>query len=77
MRNVIGWIIIIGGLLLGAYVGLYLMFIYPILQCCRAYDAGTLTAFQIGVYVLECIFAMPCGGSIIGLMVVSGSFIKS
>lgn len=32
------------------------MFIKPIIEACKAFDTGTLTAMIVGVTVLKCIF---------------------
>ena len=43
------------------YVGGWLMFIRPIIEACRHFDAGTLTGVIIGVTILKCIFASTVG----------------
>lgn len=65
MRKILGVIIAIVGIGLGLYVGGWLMFIKPIIACCMAFDAGTLTGTMVGWTVIKCIFASFIG-SIIG-----------
>ena len=59
--QIIGIIIIIAGVALGAYVGIGVMFIKPILSACAAFDAGTLTGSIVGLTVVKCIFAGVVG----------------
>ena len=65
MKYIIGWIIFIGSIALGLYVGGWVMFIQPIIEACKAFDAGTLTGLIVGTTVLKCIFAGTVGGIII------------
>lgn len=57
MKVIIGWIVLIGSIVGGLYVGGWLMFIHPIIEACRAFDAGTLTGLIIGTTFLKCVFA--------------------
>ena len=61
MKNIIGVLIMIAGILCGLYVGGWLMFIQPIIEACKAFDAGTLTGLMVGITVLKCIFASFVG----------------
>lgn len=61
MKYIIGWIIFIGSIVGGLYVGGWLMFIQPIIEACKAFDAGTLTGLIVGTTVLKCIFASTVG----------------
>lgn len=65
MKYIIGWIIFIGSIVGGLYVGGWLMFIQPIIEACKAFDAGTLTGLIVGTTVLKCIFASTVGGIIV------------
>lgn len=58
------WLSIIFGSIGGAYVGGYLMFIKPILECLSMYDAGLLTGSMIGITILKCFFAGTVGSGI-------------
>lgn len=64
MRGVIAVIIWILGAVLGLYVGGWLMFIKPIIGCCVAFDAGTLTAMMVGMTVIKCFFGSTVGSLI-------------
>lgn len=56
-----GIIVICLSLAAALYLGLWLMFIKPIIDCCMAFDAGTLTGVMVGICVLKCIFASTVG----------------
>ena len=73
MRKIFGGIIIIAGFLIAMYVSLWLMLISPILECCAAYDAGTLTGTMIGVTILKCMFSGTVGYLIGGTISKIGS----
>lgn len=63
------------GIVTGLYVGGWLMFIQPILEVCRCFDAGTLTGTIIGVTILKCVFSGAVGSIIAWLGVVLGSVV--
>ena len=65
MKVIIGWVVLIGSVVGGVYVGGWLMFIQPIIEACKAFDAGTLTGLMVGTTVLKCIFASTVGGFIV------------
>ena len=64
MWAILGMIVILGSWVGGAYVGGWLMFVKPIMDCCKAFDAGTLTALMVGVSIIKCFFAGAVGGLI-------------
>ena len=64
-RTILGWIVFIGSAAYGVYVGAWLMFIKPILDACKAFDAGTLTGLLVGTTVLKCLFAGAVGFMIV------------
>ena len=77
MGKFLGNVIIIASWLGGLYVGVWVMFIQPIISACQAFDAGTLTGSIVGITVLKCIFA-SCVGVLIGYAgTILGYFIKS
>ena len=51
--SIIGSIIFVGSIVIALYVGGWSMFIQPILEACRHFDAGTLTGVIIGTTVLK------------------------
>lgn len=65
MKIIIGWLVLIGSIVGGLYVGGWLMFIQPIIEACKHFDAGTLTGLIVGTTVLKCVFASAVGGIII------------
>ena len=67
MRTFIAIIIGLAGLLLGLYVGGWVLFVKPILLACKAFDAGMLTASIVGMTVIKCIFASVVGSLIAGV----------
>lgn len=60
----IHWVIFAAGIIAGLYVGGWLMFIQPILEACKHFDAGTLTGLMVGTTVLKCVFASAVGSII-------------
>ena len=75
MKEAIGYILMIIGIAAGLYVGGWLMFIQPILEVCKCFDAGTLTGTIIGVTILKCVFSGAVGSIIAWLGVVLGSVV--
>ena len=65
MKAIMGWIVLIGSIVGGLYVGGWMMFIQPIIEACKAFDAGTLTGLIVGTTVLKCIFAGTVGAIIV------------
>lgn len=66
MKGVIlGWIVFISSVVSSVYVGAWLMFIKPIIEVCKAFDAGTLTGLLVGTTVLKCLFASVVGWIIV------------
>ena len=65
MKTIVGWIVLIGSIVCGLYVGGWLMFVHPIIETCKAFDAGTLTGLIVGTTILKCIFASTVGRLIV------------
>ena len=65
MKDVLFWITIIIGIILGIYVGGWLLFIKPIVVACAAYDAGTLTGSMIGWTIIKCLVFVPIAAKVI------------
>lgn len=65
MCKLLGNLTIVASWLTALYVGIWVMFIQPIMTACKAFDAGTLTGTMVGITILKCIFA-SCVGMIIG-----------
>ena len=65
MKDVLFWITIIIGIILGIYVGGWLLFIKPIVVACAAYDAGTLTGSMIGWTIIKCLVFAPIAAKVI------------
>ena len=51
------------------------MFIHPIVEICRSFDAGTLTGLMVGITVLKCIFAGSVGVLIFSIFYLIGSIL--
>ena len=77
MKNIIGNLLVVAGIAGGLYVGGWMMFITPIIEACKAFDAGTLTGTIVGITVLKCIFASAVGSVIAYLGVLVGSILKA
>jgi hypothetical protein len=65
MKDMLFWITIIIGIILGIYVGGWLLFIKPIVVACAAYDAGTLTGSMIGWTIIKCLVFAPIAAKVI------------
>ena len=77
VKNMIGNLLVVAGVVGGLYVGGWIMFIQPIIEACKAFDAGTLTGLIVGVTVLKCIFATTVGSIIAYIGVFVGSVQKA
>lgn len=77
VKNMIGNLLVVSGVVGGLYVGGWIMFIQPIIEACKAFDAGTLTGLIVGVTVLKCIFATTVGSIIAYIGVFVGSVLKA
>lgn len=64
IKVTIGIISLVLGFFGSLYVGGWRMFIQPIIEVCKAFDAGTLTGLMVGATVLKCIFASFVGSVI-------------
>ena len=64
-KTIIGWIIFIGSVIVGGYVSGWLMFAKPIIEICKAFDAGTITGLMVGMTALKCVFASVVGWFIV------------
>lgn len=76
MKNIIGNLLIAAGVVGGLYVGGWIMLIQPIIEACKAFDAGTLTGLIVGITVLKCIFASAVGIIIGYVGVLIGTLVK-
>lgn len=76
MRKFLGNLLIIMSILCGVYVGGWLMFVQPIIEACKAFDAGTLTGLIVGITVLKCFFAGTVGTVIVYFGTLLGAVIK-
>lgn len=64
MKNILAVIIFILGIVLAGYIGGWLMFVKPIINCCKAFDLGTLSGLMVGMTALKCVFASAVAGVI-------------
>lgn len=71
-RTIIGFIIIVASFILAGYVGIWEMFIGPIIDACKHFDAGTLTGLIVGKTVLKCVFASTVSSLIVWLGYITG-----
>lgn len=72
MKNILYKISQLINIALTAYVGLWLMFIKPIFDCCTAIDMGTLNGGLVAITVIKCLSAGVVGTAIymIGAMII-------
>lgn len=70
-------VIFIIGVIAGFYVSGWEMFIQPIIEACRHFDAGTLTGTIVGATILKCMFASAVGASIIWLSALVASMVAT
>jgi hypothetical protein len=75
MKKVIGILIIILGYVLALYVGLWLLFILPIIDIAKHIDAGKITAMMIVINVIKILLASVVGGVIAYIGTFVGSFL--
>lgn len=61
MKDIIGIFLWVVGILLGLYVGVYVMFIGGILGIASAIDTGTLSGYIIAVNIIKIIFSSLAG----------------
>lgn len=57
VRTVLGVLIMVVGFAIAGYIGIWEMFIGPIIDACKHFDAGTLTGLMVGKTIIKCIFA--------------------
>ena len=77
VRKIIGTLIIAGGCGYALYLAGWSMFIKPIVDCCKAFDSGSLTGLMIGTSVLKCIFAGPVGCIVAYVSIIIGGLLLS
>lgn len=63
-RTITGLIVFALGIILCLYVSLWIMMIQPIMACCNAFDADTLTGAMIGRTILSVIFSGTVGSCV-------------
>ena len=74
-KGIVGILIFIISIIAGIYLGGWLMFLSPIINCCRAIDSGDITAIMVFITIVKCIFSsvvitiIPCIGKIIQFII--------
>ena len=76
MRQILTVLVFIAGIIGACYVGGWMMFISPIIEACKAFDAGTLTGTIVGVTVLKCVFASVVASIIIWVSTVIAALLN-
>ena len=71
------WLIFIASIAAGLYVGGWHMFIQPILEAGKHFDAGTLTGVIIATTALKCIFASAVGTMIVYIGTMIAGFVAA
>ncbi len=77
IRGILFLIFMISSIVLGCYVGGWLMFIKPIMNCCIAFDAGMLTGNMIGLTILSCVFSGGVGTGVMHMIWILYDIIES
>lgn len=72
VRTVLGVLIMVVGFAIAGYMGIWEMFIGPIIDACKHFDAGTLTGLIIGKTVIKCIFASTVSSLIAWVSYITG-----
>lgn len=58
-------IVLVVGIAMALYFGVWVMFIKAILTVCAAFDSGVLTATIVGWTIIKCLFATTVAGLIL------------
>ena len=53
IRDLLGAIVYTISIIIGFYVGIWVMLVEPIIYACQCFDAGTLTATIIGITIIK------------------------
>lgn len=53
IRDLLGDIVYTISIIIGFYVGIWVMLVEPIIYACQCFDAGTLTATIIGITIIK------------------------
>ena len=53
IRDWLGAIVYVISIIIGFYVGIWVMLVEPIIYACQCFDAGTLTATIIGITIIK------------------------
>ena len=61
MRKILAYLSFFAGALGSLYVGIWLMFFKPIIDCYNAFFTGTLTWLMVGVCFIKCVLASVVG----------------
>lgn len=61
MEKIIGVLLIIGGIVLGLYVGVWVCFVGGIVQIIEQIRADNLIALQVGIGIAKMVFAGVAG----------------
>lgn len=72
MKAIIGLLMILGGLALGAYVGLWLMFVGGIIQVIEAVQVTPVNASGIAWGIVRIVFASAAGWLSAWLLILPG-----
>ena len=75
MKKIIGIILIITGIGVGAYLGLWVMFIGGIMAIAKAWDTATLTATFIAWNIIKIALASPVGYGIFAILTAIGELL--
>lgn len=77
IRKILFLIFMISSIVLGCYIGVWVMFIKPIMVCLAAFDVGTLTGSMIGMTILSCVFSGGVGTGVMYIIWVLYAILES
>ncbi len=77
MKSVLGVLMVAGGILLGLYVGVWLMFIGGIVGVIEIFQSGNVQALPIAINVAKVFFATFVGTLSAYLLVIPGLIMLS
>lgn len=68
-RRIISIIVALASIALATWLGGWVLFARPIIDACKAFDAGTLNALMVGITILKCL----CGSAVASLIIWLGT----
>lgn len=77
IRDLLGAIVYAISIIIGFYVGIWVMLVEPIIYACQCFDAGTLTATIVGITIIKILLSGFVGTLIMLIGFVIAFFISN